>query len=174
MIPPANRLASPGTPNIPALHHSHIPARQDVFPNDIITGKHSNSFHDSLKNILTHPPGGPANGLLVDPPGDRPHQALALPPLASRPAPPPLRRRPTGHRQGRRLCARRPLHEGHPRDAPVRLLAREHPGAGSAGRRSREVCRLQRAGGCGAEARYAYSFPRSGLGWVGLVGGMDG
>lgn len=47
---------------------------------------------------------------------------------------PPLHRSSRRHRQGRRRGACRPLHEGHARDATVRLLSRERAGIRTAGR----------------------------------------
>lgn len=47
-----------------------------------------------------------------------------------------LRPDEAGHREGRRLGPRRALHEGNPRDATVRVLARQRPDPRTAGRRS--------------------------------------
>lgn len=47
----------------------------------------------------------------------------------------PLRCDQASHRQGRRLCACRAIHEGHTRDTTVRLFKGEHPDPGPAGRR---------------------------------------
>lgn len=81
----------------------------------------------------------------------RPHAGLH-PPLHP-PRPPLVLRDQGGNRQGRRLSARRALHEGNPRDAPVWLFPREHSDPRPSGRGPEEVCCFQCAGGPGTASR---------------------
>ena len=57
----------------------------------------------------------------------------------------PVARDQTSHRQGCRIGSRRSVHEGHPRDAPVRFLKSKHPDPRPAGRQPGQVHCLQRS-----------------------------
>ena len=57
----------------------------------------------------------------------------------------PLHRSPLSNRQGRCFCACGAVHEGHPRDSSVRLLARCDPDPWPPGRQPAKVHCVQRA-----------------------------
>ena len=56
----------------------------------------------------------------------------------------PVARDQTSHRQGCRVRSRCSVHEGYPRDAPVRVLKSKHPDPRPAGCQPGQVHRLQR------------------------------
>ncbi len=91
-------------------------------------------------------------------PAGRPAGIVA--PAQLRAATASLGRHTASHRPRRGLGARRALHEGHARAAAVRLLSREHPDPGHAGRRPGQVRRLQRARGRGAAIRCVPSWTK--------------
>lgn len=107
-------------------------SRYHVLPNCILGAQIPRPEHPIILR-LTFPglPPHRAANISAPRPRFRPGLQTALHP----PRPSHLHRDQGRHRQGRWLCPRRAIHEGHPRDSSVRFLARQHPDPRSAGRR---------------------------------------
>ena len=129
------------TDSLSYIDHSHITIMAARLAIGSVSAAHlaTNMFHDT--DIA--PPGLP---LLLSP---TPQPSSLLP--FRRPSDPTtIQRDQSGHRQGSCIRACCTLHEGHPGDATVRLLAGEHSDPGFAGRQSAEIHRFQRTRGRGA------------------------
>ena len=100
-------------------HTTHHERRQHVLPLRLLGTPHS--IMPAPMRTLTVS----SAGRLPDPPPAPQPSPLAS--LRCSAEVLPLHRSPLSNRQGRRFCARGAVHEGHPRDSSVRLLARCDP-----------------------------------------------
>lgn len=123
----------------PSTHHER---RQHVLPLRLLgSPTHCQSYSASVHLTL------PLSGRIPDPPPARHPQPSSVASLRRSPKVLPVHRSALGNRQGRRICSRRSVHEGHARDTPVRILARRDSDSRSAGRQPAEVHCVQCFGG---------------------------
>lgn len=123
----------------PSTHHERC---QHVLPLRLL----GSSYH-LQPNSASVPLTLPLSGRIPNPPPARHPQPSSVASLRRSPKVLPVHRSALGDRQGRRICSRRSVHEGHARDTAVRILARRDSDSRSAGRQPAEVHCVQRVGG---------------------------